>query len=167
MAATILLNREQQAFLSALRTSWKMRLYFWRHLPSMAFWKARIREINPQSCTISLPFSWRTQNPFRSIYFSAQAGAAELSSGLLASLALQGHPPVSMLVTHFSMDFVKKATNTTYFCCEDGAKIFEAVQSCLQTGEPKQVEVQSKGYMANGAEVSRTTLQWSFKLKSR
>ncbi len=167
MAKVPPLNDKQQQFLSVLRSPWKMQLYFWKQLPSMAFWKVRIREINPRSCTVSLPFSRRTQNPFRSIYFSAQAGAAELSSGLLASLALQGHPPISMLVTHFHMDFIKKATDTTYFCCEDGAKIFAAVQNCLQTEEPQQIEVQSKGYMPDGTEVSRARLQWSFKLKSR
>ena len=159
------LNDKQKKFLATLRTPWKMRLYFWRKLPSVAFWKARIHSISEEGCTIALPYTWRSQNPFRSIYFSAQAGAAELSSGLIASLALQGRPPVSMLVTDFRISFLKKATAESYFECKEGREIFEAIERAIQTAEPQVFTAHSTARMADGTVVSRAEITWSFKRK--
>ncbi len=142
-----------------------MRLYFWRKLPSVAFWGVRIHSINREACTIALPYSRRTQNPFSSIYFAAQAGAAELSSGLLASLALQGQPPVSMLVTDFKISFLKKARAESYFTCKAGEEIFKAIEQTLKTGEPQIVVAHCSARMADGTEVSRAEITWSFKRK--
>ncbi len=142
-----------------------MRWYFWRHLPSVAFWGAKVVEISPERCSIMLPFSGRTKNPFRSIYFAAQAGAAELSSGLLAALAVHGEPPVSMLVTQFEMEFIKKATAPGYFSCEQGAEIFQAVRQTLQSGEATSVDAVCIARMPDGTEVSRSKIHWSFKRK--
>ena len=73
-----------------------------------AFAGLRIDEFDAGKCAVSLPYGWRTQNPFRSIYFAAQCMAAELSTGALAMLAIQSsNESVSMLVTNMSASFGK------------------------------------------------------------
>ena len=159
------LEKVRSDFQKTLRTPWKMRLYFLKHLPSAVFWGLGIVEVSPERCVTRIPFSWRTQNPYRSIYFAAQAGAAELSTGLLAILALQGKPPVSMLVTGIRVEYLKKAQETTFFTCEDGTAMEAAIARALETGEGQTFTALSIGRTGSGEEVSRTQITWSFKKK--
>jgi hypothetical protein len=76
-------------------------------LPSAIFWRLRVKKLDQDKCEVSLPFFWRTQNPFRSIYFAALAGAAELSTGILCQMALAGKGKFSMLVVDFRAEFYK------------------------------------------------------------
>ena len=65
------------------------RAYLGFKLPLAAFAGLRVDEFTAERCAVSLPYGWRTQNPFNSIYFAAQCMAAELSTGALAMLAIQ------------------------------------------------------------------------------
>ncbi len=152
--------------LKDFRSPLKVRFYFMSRLPSVAFWRIKIKVVDPNQCIIVLPFSRRTKNPFRSIYFAAQNGAAELSTGLLASIAIAGRGRISMLVTNVEASFSKKATDTTYFTCNEGLKIQSAVQEAIDTGEGVEVCVDAIGRMKSGEEVARFSFTWSFKVKS-
>ena len=144
----------------------KMKLYFLRHLPSAFWWKIHIKKASPDSCEVLLPYSWRSKNPFRSIYFAAQCGAAELSTGMLAILALKDQPSMAMLVTDIRTVFTKKASKNTTFTCKQGAEVREVVQKAIQTGEPQTITMISIGTMSDGTVVSETHLTWSFKVRS-
>lgn len=148
-----------------LGNPWLMRLFFWQRLPTLILWGVRITAVTPATCTVSLPYGWRSQNPFRSIYFAAQAGAAELSTGTLALIALADGPAVSMLVTEVRSTFSKKASAKTFFTCTEGSRIQEAIQQAIDTGCGQSVTVTSVGRLADGTEVSRTEVTWSFKKK--
>lgn len=148
-----------------LATPWKMRLYFLRKLPSCWFWGVRIREVAPERCRVTIPYGWRTQNPFRSTYFAALAGAAELSTGALAMIALHGRGRISMLITGLEGQFTKKANTRTTFTCEQGKAIQDAVQKAIDTGEGQTVRILSVGRNEAGEEVCRFRLTWSFKVK--
>ena len=148
-----------------LGTPWKMRLYFLQRLPSCWFWGVRIKEVAPGRCRVTIPYSWRTQNPFRSIYFAALAGAAELSTGALALIALHGRGRISMLITGLEGQFLKKADTLTTFTCEQGAAIQEAVQEAIDSGEGRTARILSVGRNEAGEEVCRFWLTWSFKVK--
>lgn len=143
-----------------------MRLYFLQKLPSLFWWRAKVVKLNPASCTVSLPYGWSTQNPFRSIYFAAQCGVAEFSTGILALLALKDQPSVSMLVTEVRSVFTKKADGTTYFTCDQGEEIRALIQKAIQTGAPQSITMISTGSMADGVVVSKTEITWSFKLRA-
>ncbi|MBK8879117.1 MAG: DUF4442 domain-containing protein [Haliscomenobacter sp.] len=151
--------------LRALNTPWKMRLFFLWKLPSLLFWGVRIRKASPDQTEVLIPFSWRAQNPFRSTYFAALAGAGELAGGVMAMIAIEGRGPVSMLVTNLEASFSKKATGPTVFTCSQGAAIREAIQRALDTGEGQTLQVLSVGRLENGTEVCRVELTWSFKAK--
>jgi hypothetical protein len=57
-------------------------------LPSAWFTGVRLVSVDTQRGVASVPYGWRSQNPFRSTYFAAQAMAAELSTGALGPMAV-------------------------------------------------------------------------------
>jgi len=137
-------------------------------LPLALFAGLRLDHIDPYKCEVSLPYGWRSQNPFQSIYFAAQAMAAELSTGAPCMLAIESSPAsVAMLVTGMKAEFGKKATMRSVFTCEDGLKVFEAIQHTIETGEAVRQEMVTTGRMLNGEEISQFTFEWSFKKRSK
>jgi hypothetical protein len=154
-----------QKLVRDLNNPWKMRFYFFSKLPSLFFWGGRVQSVDPLRAEVRLPYSWWTQNPFRSIYFAAQCGAAELSTGLLALIALHGRPPISMLVIDIQTQFFKKANQTTVFTCEDGPTLHETIEKVLKSDEAHTLTMKSIGRMPDGTVVSETHLTWSFKKK--
>ncbi len=154
--------------LANLNSPTKMWWFYLGRLPTLIWWGARVKSVTPERGQTTLPYSWRTQNPFKSTYFAAQAGAAELSTGLLAIVAIHDRGrPVSMLITGMESEYTKKATSTITFTCEEGRRIQEAVDEALATGEGVTIQVTSRGVQKNGEEVSRFRFTWSFKVKKR
>lgn len=143
------------------RVTW--RLFAVRKLPSVAFWGVRVRELEADRCAVTMPYGWRTQNPFRSTYFAAQCGAAELSTGALALLHLEGQPRTSMLVTRFDSQYLKKATDTLRFVCRDGEAIAAAVAGTLADGEGRTAVAVSEASLPDGTLASRFEVTWSFR----
>ncbi|MCB0530602.1 MAG: DUF4442 domain-containing protein [Lewinellaceae bacterium] len=155
----------KDSFLQLINTPWKMRLYLWGKLPAAAFMGIRVLQCSEEQATVQLPYGWRSQNPFRSIYFAAQCAAGELSTGLLGLAALQGKPPVSMLVLNVEAAFLKKAATTLRFICLDGAKVESVVQNALKGDVAQTIRMESIGYLPDGTEAARVWITWSFKKK--
>lgn len=127
----------------------------------------RVRALDRRRCVCDLPYGWRSQNPFRSIYFAAQAMAAEMSTGALAMLAVRSATaPVALLIVGLEAEFGKKATARTAFTCEGGDLAFAAVAATVATGEPATARLTTVGRMADGTEVARFTFTWSFKRRT-
>ena len=102
---------------------WKFWLGMWKDLPSVAFWGIKVKDLNDTSCVVVVPFNYRSKNPFRSIYFGALSGAAELATGLLCKKLILERGNFSMLVTGFRAEFTKKATSATFFTCDQGKEL--------------------------------------------
>ncbi len=156
-----------EKFRASLLSWFKQRLFLFSKLPSAWFMGVRVKSLDLDKCEVTLPYSWWSQNPFKSIYFAAQAAAAELSTGAIAIMALQGQQPVSMLVGSMKGEFIKKATQKTTFVCVDSHKIFEAIAETLRTGEGTTAQIESVGTQADGTIVSRFSFTWSFKAKKQ
>ncbi len=135
---------------------------------SAAFWSGlNIHQFDQNSCVVRTKLSWFNQNPFRSMYFAVEAMAAEMSSGMLAYAQVhKRQPAVSMLVEKVEAQFVKKATGTIYFTCEDGAAMEAAVDETVRTGEGVKLVSKSIGKNQDGVTVAEFTFTWSFKAKS-
>lgn len=145
-----------------------LRGFFLAKLPLALMAGLKVRELDERRCVTSVPYGWRTTNPFRSTYFAALSMAAELSTGGLAMLATElAGEPVAMLIVNLTASFGKKATALTTFTCEDGAKAFDAVAATVATGEPATAVLTSVGRLPDGTEVARFTFTWSFKRRSR
>jgi hypothetical protein len=159
-------NTTREEILRQLQSGWKLNLYFLKNVPSLWFWGVRIKNVSPQEASVSIPYRWSSTNPYRSMYFAAQAGAAELSTGLLATLHAVELPPTSMLITHTEGSFTKKAVSRTTFTCTDGNNIREALQKAHDSGQPQTVTVRSTGVQENGEIVAHLLFTWSFKPKT-
>lgn len=129
---------------------------------------SRVKRIDAEACAISMPFGWRNQNPFQSMYFAAQSMSAEMSTGMLCMLAIEhSGESIAMLVSDNKSQFTKKANGHVTFTCNDGQKMFDAVAETCRTGEPVLVEMKSVGVMDNGVEVSNFSFTWTVKKRSK
>ena len=168
LAAPVPSTSAAEKLRSRMRNPWLMRLYMLAKLPLALIAGVRVRELDRERCVVTIPYGWRTTNPFRSTYFAALSMAAEMSTGALSMAVVQAAPaPVAMLIVHLEASFEKKATALTTFTCEDGAKAIAAVAETLRTGEPATARVESVGRMPDGTEVARFAFTWSFKKRSR
>lgn len=144
---------------------------FWT-LPAAWFAGVRVERLRPDRCETSVPYGWRSQNPFRSTYFAAQAMAAELSTGALGLLAVEdAGVPMSILITGLEASFGKKATARSTFVCEEGDVVFGAIERAKASGQAETFVLHSVGRMLDGEgagqEVSRFAFTWSVKVKRR
>ncbi len=160
---TVVLPPAQAKLRAQMLNPWKWRLFAVGKLPSLALWRVRITALDADACTITIPYGYRTQNPFRSTYFAAQAGAAELSTGALAMLQLAGQPAASMLVTRFDSRYYKKVSETLTLVCEDGPAIAEAIAQTIADGKGRETVAYSRGYLPDGQLASEFWVTWSFK----
>jgi len=148
-----------------LLNPWLFKLWMWRRLPSVGFWGVKVVDIDDSKCVIKLPFTWSTQNPFNSIYFSALNGAAELSTGLLCQYVLSDLGSFSMLVTGFKAEFYKKSTSTILFTCHQGEELNNVLQNLKSKGDTATLMMISEGHNKDGQKVAQMEITWSFKKK--
>jgi hypothetical protein len=160
------MNSDPSAFIKSLKHPLKFRMFLLSRLPNAYFAGVRIKDINENSCVVTVPYKWFTKNPFRSTYFACLSMAAEMSTGALCLVHLyKRNPPVSMLVVKVESEYFKKATGKTTFICEDGSLIKEAIEQAIKTGEPKSIRARSVGKNSDGVTVAEFFVTWSFKVK--
>lgn len=139
-----------------------------KRLPAGFFAGLRIKAFDEQHTIVTVKYKWFTQNPFRSMYFAVQSMAAEMSTGLLASAQVYERvPSVSMLVVGLEAKFFKKATDTAFFTCNDGAGIAQTVEAAIASGEGKTITCTSVGTNLAGEKIAEFLITWSFKTKQR
>ncbi len=138
----------------------------WAKLPLAAFAGLRVRRLDEAGAEVSLPAGWKTQNPFGSTYFAAQAMAAEMSTGAPALWFIeQSGVKVSSLVTAISAKFTRKAVSEARFVFSDGAAMRVAIEQTVRTGEPVVFQARSVGTQRDGTQIAEFTVEWSFKKK--
>jgi hypothetical protein len=143
-------------------------LWMWKTLPLAAFAGLRVARLDTEACSVSLPGGWRTQNPFRSTYFAAQAMAAEMSTGAPALVLLADAPAsVAMLVVSLSVTYTKKLVGEGVFTFEDVAGMRSAIDRAAASGLPETFAARSRGRDRSGDAVAEFEITWSFKRRSR
>lgn len=136
-------------------------------LPLAFFSGVRLKTLDSEKAQVTVPYGWRTQNPFRSTYFAALSMAAELSTGALVLSAVRASGrPIAMIITDLRVEFKKKANSLTTFQCEDGKKILDSVSEVIQTGGPLKVQTRTVGTLPGGEEVAEFEFTWSMKMRS-
>jgi hypothetical protein len=139
-------------------------LWMWRTLPLAAFAGVRVVRLDEQACLVRLPGGWRTQNPFRSTYFAAQAMAAELSTGAPALVLLEDAPAsVAMLVVGLRVTYTKKLVGAGTFAFEDVPGMKAAIERAAADEAPQAFTARSIGRDAGGDAVAGFEIDWSFK----
>jgi len=144
-----------------------IRALLWSKLPLAAFAGLRVARLDETGAEVTLPAGWKTQNPFRSTYFAAQAMAAEMSTGAPALWFIeQSGEKVSSLVTAISAKFTKKATKEARFVFADGAAMRAAIEQAVRTDQPVTYAARSIGTQRDGTQVAEFTVEWSFRKKT-
>jgi hypothetical protein len=159
-------NAESEKFLKLVQSPVKFGFFLFSKLPSAYFSGVRVREFSYEKSVITVPYKWFSQNPFKSLYFACQAMAAEMSTGLLAMLYVNGRKPgVSMLVVKIEGEFLKKGVSLVSFVCKDGEAMEAAIEEAVKTGNSVQFTAKSIGTSDKGEVVSEFKITWSFKVK--
>jgi len=156
-----------QANFNKFKSGLKYKLFLFYKLPLAWLAGLKVEEIDRQKCQISVPYKWLSQNPFKSIYFAAQAMAAELSTGLIAFSGVQSaNAKVSMLVVKMEAEYYKKANTKVVFTCADAQQIFNSINAAIDSKEGQTITAISNGINTAGEKVSTFRITWSFKVKS-
>jgi len=159
-------NTESEKFLQLVKSPFKFGFFLFSKLPSAYFSGVRVKEFSYEKSVVTVPYKWFSQNPFKSLYFACQAMAAELSTGLLALLHVNGRKPaVSMLVIKIEGEFLKKGVSVVSFVCKDGEAMESAIEEAVVSGNSVQFTAKSIGTNEKGEVVSEFKITWSFKVK--
>jgi hypothetical protein len=136
-------------------------------IPSAFFSGVKAIYVDEQKCEVSVPYKWFSQNPFSSTYFACLAMAAEMSTGLLAfGQCYKRTPQISMLVGNMEGSFHKKAKGKTFFTCQDGEAIANAIHNAITSGESQTVTAKAIGKNKDGELVAEFSFVWTFKAKA-
>lgn len=145
-----------------------MTLWMWKTLPLAAFAGLRVVELDETACSVRLPGGWRTQNPFRSTYFAAQAMAAEMSTGAPALVLLADAPAsVAMLVVSLRATYSKKIVGPSVFRFEDVAGMRAATLKAASSDGPELFVARPVGRDPSGVVAAEMEITWSFKRRVR
>lgn len=159
------MNQEVLKFRKKILNKFNFFVFSFSRLPSLLWWSIRLKSLDDAKCIVTMPFCWRTQNPFGSIYFAAQAGAAELSTGLLCMQALSGRGKWSMYVVGFEAEYGVTAKTKVHFTCEDALALGNKIDEIETSGIPGELVMISIGTNTKGEMVSKFKIKWSFKKK--
>jgi len=159
-------NIKQKSLLKKLNSSFILKLFSITKLPMVLITGLKIEEINYSTCKTNVNYNYLNKNPFQSTYFAVQSMAAELSTGALALLAVDGlGSDVSFILIGVKAEFFKKAKSKTTFICSEGEKFHEIVKNAREGSGQKQKSVSTFGYNEKGEIVSQFEFTWSFKLR--
>ena len=158
------LTPDQQKFISRIINPLTFRFFLLFKLPLGLLSGMRVQYLDKSKCVTTVPYRWITRNPFKSTYFAALSMAAELSNGAMALLAVYNiKPSVAVIIVGMETEFVKMAKDVTTFTCEDGDKLFAAVDETIKTGESVTAQLTTIGRAEDGTEVARFKFTWSYK----
>jgi len=143
-------------------------LWLWKALPLAAFAGLRVVRLDGNGCSVRLPGGWRTQNPFRSTYFAAQAMAAEMSTGAPALVLLADVPAsVAMLVVGLRATYSKKIVGPSVFTFDGVEGMRAAVGKAAESDEAEVFIARSVGRDDGGDVAAEFEITWSFKRRAR
>jgi hypothetical protein len=143
-------------------------LWLWKTLPLAAFAGLRVTRLDGDGCSVRLPGGWRTQNPFRSTYFGAQAMAAEMSTGAPALVLVADAPTsVAMLVVGLRATYSKKIVGPSVFTFDGVKGMRAAVGKAAESDEADVFIARSVGRDDGGDVAAEFEITWSFKRRAR
>jgi len=163
----LIFDARADALRRRLLNPWNFTLYLWRALPLAACAGLSLTRLDVSGCTVRLPGGWRTQNPFHSTYFAAQAMAAEMSTGAPALVLVQAAPrSVSMILRGIEAAFTKRLQGPSLYTFEDLPGLHSAIERAQLSGESESYAGTVIGRGLDGEPASEFHVSWSFKRRS-
>tara|TARA_B100000614_G_scaffold38184_2_gene30572 strand:- start:1644 stop:2144 length:501 start_codon:yes stop_codon:yes gene_type:complete len=146
----------------SLRGRTKFRIFTALSMPAAWFSGIRMDKIDHETCTTSLPGGWRSQNPFKTMYWAVQGMGAELATGAAPfAISRSMDERLRMFVVGTEAKFVKRAKGRITFTCNDVAKARVAIEESLNTGEAVEIDLTSQGKDSEGEIVSEWVFKWN------
>jgi hypothetical protein len=99
------------------------------------------------------------------MYFTVQAVAAELSTGILVQASIQGRGKWSMYVTGFNAVYGVTAKSKITFTYEVDDELEKSIYEIERSGKPQEIILEATGIDINGEMVSKFYITWSLKKK--
>ena len=125
-----------------------------------------VLELDETNCKVGIPGGWRTQNPFKSMYWAAQGMAAEMAAGLHPAIYTSAtDTKVNMILAKCEGRFTRQCIGKGTFVCNSGDAIRRAVAETAVSGERVPCPVIVTGHDPDGHVVSEWEFTWSFKGK--
>ena len=88
----------------------KFRLFSLVSMPTARFAGLRVDHLDDSSCVTSIPGGWRSQNPFKTMYWAVQGMGAELATGAAPFAMSRAMPEkLRMFVVGTEATFIKRA----------------------------------------------------------
>jgi len=139
------------------------RLFSLISMPTARFAGLRMDRLDESSCVTSIPGGWRSQNPFKTMYWAVQGMGAELATGAAPFAMSRAMPEkLRMFVVGTEASFTKRAKGRISFTCEDVSAARKAIELSASTGESVECDMRSIGTDSSGDIVSEWVFKWNF-----
>ena len=147
----------------SLLGSVKFRLFSLVSMPAARFAGLRIDRLDENSCVTSIPGGWRSQNPFKTMYWAVQGMGAELATGAAPfAMSKSMSEKLRMFVVGTDATFTKRAKGRISFTCNDVSAAKEAIEMSVSTGESVECDMSAVGMDSSGDVVSEWVFKWNF-----
>ncbi len=157
-----------QRELNGLKGWARFRAFTLLSMPSAAFIGLRVVRADDEICATSVPGGWRSQNPFKTMYWAAQGMAAELATAVHAFALSRASPNgIRMFVVGTEATFVKRAKGKIEFTCEDIPAARDAIEETLASGESIDLDLRAVGRDQSGDVVSEWVFKWNFRAREK
>ena len=141
----------------------KFRLFSLVSMPSARFAGVRLDRIDDEACITSIPGGWRSQNPFRTVYWAAQGMSAELATGAPPfAMSRAMSEKLRMFVVGTEATFTKRAKGRITFTCDEVSAARNAIEQSRVSGESVECDLRSIGRDSSGGVVSEWVFKWNF-----
>jgi len=146
-----------------LMEPFKFRLFSFALMPAARFAGLRVDRIDNVACTTSIPGGWRSQNPFRTMYWAAQGIGAEMATGAAPfAISRAMTETLRMFVVGTESTFIKRAKGRIRFTCNQVSASREAIEQSIASGESVECDLKSIGKDCSGEVVSEWVFKWNF-----
>ena len=141
----------------------KFRLFSLVSMPAARFAGLRLDQLDNATCVTSIPGGWRSQNPFKTMYWAVQGMGAELATGAPPFAMSRSMPErLRMFVVGTEATFVKRAKGRITFTCDEVSASREAIERSRDSGESVDCDLRSVGRDSSGDVVSEWVFKWNF-----
>lgn len=115
---------------------WMLFLLGFAKIPIIGFIKPRLIVLDDEKAAVKIRLRRRSKNHLNSMYFGALAVGADVAAGLHAFyFAEKMGKKVSFAFKGMNAEFLMRAESDIEFISEDGAKVSDAMNRSLESGE--------------------------------
>lgn len=166
MSNTFLKPNHQNEFRQVMSSPFKFRIALFKMLPLASIVGIKLKQLDEEKCTLSVPYKWMNKNPFGTTYWAVMGMVSEMASGLL--LLMYTHkvkPSVSTFVVGCEAKFHKRATGITTFTCDQGLEMAKLVEEACNDYQAKELRCIANGYNEADELVAEFVFVWGIKAR--